>query len=482
MAEVWKGCKLAALLAAAFLSLAGCTRYAPPEPSKAGNVREESEKGAFGKERKESGKEVYGKSGEEPGKGEECGKEVSGKSGEEPGKGEECGREVSSKEGEGSGAGCSRQRDRRSGPVKVRGIYVSAYAAGNGEAMERLISRIGETELNAVVIDFKDDNGYITAETDSPVFGGLGACREYIGDLPGLLERLREQGIYTIARVAAFRDPFVGEKCPQWCFRDGNGAVLKDRDGMAWMNPFCREVWDYLAEAGRQAAKAGFDEVQFDYIRFSTDPALQRAADAAAAGEGRTKTDIITEFAGYIYDKLRPEGVYVSADVFGAVIAGGRDAEAVGQNYGTLAERLDYICPMIYPSHYGDGNFGLDHPDMHPYETILGALTDSREALADGENEADETDETGEAGEGPAGTSDLENEEGGRKGEEKMRAVVRPWLQDFTASWLKNHISYEEEEVREQIRAVEDAGYEEWMLWNAAGRYHYGALQPEDRG
>lgn len=374
--------------------------------------------------------------------------------------------------------------------MKAKGIYISAYAAGNEEMMERFIAWIGETELNAVVIDFKDDNGYITAETDSPAICGLGACREYIGDLPGLLERLRGQGIYTIARVAALRDPLIGEKCPQWCFQGESGAVLKDRDGMAWMNPFCKEVWDYLAEAGRQAAKAGFDEVQFDYVRFSTDPAFQRAADAAAAGEGRTKTDIITELTGYIYDKLRPEGVYVSADVFGAAITGGQDAEAVGQNYGSLAERLDYICPMIYPSHYGDGNFGLDHPDMHPYETILGALTDSQEALADGEHEADEAEadeagETGTAGEGPAVTSDLENEEASRKGEkagrkgEKTRAVVRPWLQDFTASWLKNHISYEEEEVREQIRAVEDAGYEEWMLWNAAGRYHYGALQPE---
>ena len=218
---------------------------------------------------------------------------------------------------------------------------------------------------------------------------------------------------------------------------------------MAWLDPYNEEVREYLAEVGRQAALAGFDEVQFDYIRFSTNNSLQKAA-VKAAGES-SKTDIITELAGYIYDELSSEGVYVSADVFGAIISSSGDAQAVGQDYAALASSLDYICPMIYPSHYGDGNFGLDHPDLHPYETIMGALADSKTAL----------------------------DTAGAETTQKT-AVVRPWLQDFTASWLKNHIAYGGEEIRSQIQAVYDAGYEEWILWSASNKYHYGALESEE--
>ena len=334
-------------------------------------------------------------------------------------------------------------------PVKVKGIYISAYAAGSRERMARIIEEIDRTELNAVVIDFKDDNGNITAEVESPMLQELGVCRPYISDLPGLLSELREHGIYTIARVVSLRDPKMGETRPQWCFQSESGEVLRDSDKMAWLDPYNEEVREYLAEVGRQAALAGFDEVQFDYIRFSTNNSLQKAA-VKAAGES-SKTDIITELAGYIYDELSSEGVYVSADVFGAIISSSGDAQAVGQDYAALASSLDYICPMIYPSHYGDGNFGLDHPDLHPYETIMGALADSKTAL----------------------------DTAGAETTQKT-AVVRPWLQDFTASWLKNHIAYGGEEIRSQIQAVYDAGYEEWILWSASNKYHYGALESEE--
>jgi len=157
--------------------------------------------------------------------------------------------------------------------------------------------------------------------------------------------------------------------------------------------------------------------------------------------KGRSKTDIITEFIQYAYDKLSSRNVFVSADVFGTIIGSKVDAEAVGQIYQEMANHLDYICPMIYPSHYGDGNFGIDHPDMEPYRTIRAALKLSRQDLAS----------TREAG--------------------KHQAIVRPWLQDFTASYLEHHIPYGAKEVRAQIQAVYDAGYDEWILWSASNRY-----------
>lgn len=342
-------------------------------------------------------------------------------------------------------------------PVKVKGIYLSAYTAGNEETVDSIIERIDETELNAVVIDFKTDEGYIAAEVDSELLKEVGACRNYIPDLPGLMEKLERHGIYTIARVVAFKDPYLAEQRPEWSLKTGDGSLYRDKQGLAWVNPYSTEVWDYLVETGTQAAMAGFDEIQFDYIRFSTDSTMRQVVFDENQTLGRSRTDIITEFTQYAYGKLRPLGVFVSADVFGAVIGSEQDARAVGQNYGDMACHVDYICPMIYPSHYGDGNFGLDHPDLYPYETVLRALQKSSSELA-------------EYGAGKATDSEILT---------RPRAVVRPWLQDFTATYLKNHKTYKDDEIREQIQAVYDAGYEEWILWNAANDYHYGGLLDE---
>lgn len=366
-------------------------------------------------------------------------------------------------------------KDQRT-PVKVKGIYVTAYVAGNREMMEHIISRIDGTELNAVVIDFKTDEGHIAAYVDSPVFDGVDACRNYIPNLPALMDTLKSHGIYTIARIVAFRDPWLAEKRPDLSLKRADGGVYRDRQGLSWVNPYKREVWDYLAEAGRQAAAAGFDEVQFDYIRFSTDSTMREVVFDEADTLGRSRTDVITEFAGYAYERLAPLGVFVSADVFGAIIGSGEDAAAVGQSYGAMADCVDYICPMIYPSHYGDGNFGLDHPDLHPYETISGALNQSSQELsAYREGRQEQSAEGGAQDERTHGQG-KQSPEGTRR---KEQAVVRPWLQDFTAGYLAHHRHYGEEELREQIQAVYDAGYEEWILWNASNQYHYGGLLNE---
>ena len=337
-------------------------------------------------------------------------------------------------------------RTNRREPVKVKGIYVSAYVAGNETMMDNIIKEIDATELNAVVIDFKNDDGRITAPIDSELFNEIGACKAYIPDMKALTDKLKEHDIYAIPRIVAFKDPYLAEKKPEWSLKKADGSIYRDKKGLAWVNPYRQEVWDYLVEAGTQAAEAGFDEIQFDYIRFATDSTMRQVVFDEEETKGRSKTDIIAEFTQYAYDSLTPLGVFVSADVFGAIIGSEEDAGAVGQIYGEMAQSLDYICPMIYPSHYGDGNFGLDHPDLHPYETILGALQKSEEELS-------------------------------AYPEEERQAVVRPWLQDFTATYLKHHIKYGNDEIREQIQAVYDAGYEEWILWNASNNYHYGGLE-----
>ena len=332
--------------------------------------------------------------------------------------------------------------------VKVRGIYISGPMAGSTELFQNILDSAAGTEINTVVIDFKDDQGRIICPVDSPVASEIGACRPYVQDMKELIASLKERGLYVIARVVAFRDPWLAEKKPEWSLHLADGSLYRDRQGMAWVDPYRKEVWDYLVEVGTEAKEAGFDEVQFDYIRFSTEGTMRDVVFDEAVTGGRSTTDVITEFVKYAYENLASQGLFVSADVFGTIIGSDIDAQAVGQVYTEMAKHLDYICPMIYPSHYGPGNFGLEHPDTMPYETVLEALKKSQMVM----DQAAEAD-----------------------GHVSSQAIVRPWLQDFTASYLGegNYIPYGYNEVQRQIQAVKDAGYDEWMLWSAANRYHF---------
>lgn len=336
-------------------------------------------------------------------------------------------------------------------PKKVRGIYISGPMSGSTEAFQSILNSAAATELNTVVIDFKDDEGRITCQIDSPLTSEIGACRPYVKDIRGLIASLKERGLYVIARVVAFRDPYLAEKKPEWSLHMADGSLYRDRQGMAWVDPYRREVWDYLIEVGTAAKEVGFDEVQFDYIRFSTEGSMKQVVFDEEVTKGRSKTEVITEFVKYAYEGLASQGLFVSADVFGTIIGSELDANAVGQSYTEMAKHLDYICPMIYPSHYSAGNFGIAHPDTQPYDTVLAALKKSREVM----EAAAETDD-----------------------HVSSQAVVRPWLQDFTASYLGEgkYIPYGADEVAAQIKAVKDAGYDEWMLWSAANRYHFDGI------
>lgn len=341
--------------------------------------------------------------------------------------------------------------------VKVRGIYVSAHVAGTKSMMDEIITHIEETEINAVVIDVKEDEGRVTYAMDVPLVTETGASVNYISDLPGLIGKLKAHGIYVIGRVVAFRDPYLAEVKPEWSLKTKDGKIYRDSKGLAWVDPYRREVWDYLASIGEAAAEDGFDEIQFDYIRFSAGKGMEDVVIPEEETEGLSKTDIITEFTRYAKERLEPKGVFVSADVFGTIIGSDGDAGIIGQNYRDMAEGLDYICPMIYPSHYGNGNFGLDYPDLHPYETIAAALGGSRRALEGTPSEATWSSASVKV---------------------EPSVIVRPWLQDFTASYLEHYIEYGPDEVRKQIQAVYDAGYEEWLLWDAKCTYTWDGLLP----
>lgn len=330
-------------------------------------------------------------------------------------------------------------------PSKVKALYLASKPVGNTERMDNLIRIFDETELNAVVIDIKDDYGKITYNMENvPSVVELESIESCIDDLPGLLKKFREHDIYCIARIVTMRDPHLARVKPEWMLTKPDGTIYKDNSGYTWVNPYKTEYWDYIKDIAIEAGRAGFQEIQFDYFRFCTDKGADDCLWDEELIQERDKISLITELAGYLYTALKDEGLYMACDVFGTIIRSKLDSRSVGQSYEELASIIDYMCPMVYPSHYANGNFGLDHPDLYPYEAISGALKRSRSALAS-------------------------IEEGTRV------AAVRPWLQAFTATWLGsgNYRTYDANAIREEIQAVYDSGYDEWILWSPSVTYDY---------
>lgn len=332
-------------------------------------------------------------------------------------------------------------------PVKVKGIYVTNQIVGT-DYMEDLINLADTTEINTMVLDVKDDHGKISYAMDNALAKEIGAVTNTITDMKGLVKELKDRDIYLIARIVAFKDPLLAEQRLSMAIKNSDGSIYRDKNGDGWVNPYRKDVWDYLVDIASQAAEVGFDEVQFDYIRFSTGNGIAKA-DFGKAAASKSKIEIISEFTKYVYDKLHPLGIYVSADVYGAIISSPIDSELVGQDYVEMAKYLDYICPMIYPSHFAEGNYGIAYPDLEPYNIIKKVLNASKKKL----------DQI------PVG---------------EHCAIVRPWLQDFTASWIEHHLEYGGREIREQINGVYSVDYEEWLLWNAGCKYSENGLKLED--
>lgn len=355
--------------------------------------------------------------------------------------------------------------------IRVKGIFVTGPMAGT-ENMDNLIALVEETELNAIVMDIKNDEGRVVYDMQIREVQDTGAGIRYVRDMEGLTKKCKDKNIYMIARIVAFKDPYLEKVNPQWCVHNADGSIFRDKDGLAWLNPYNREVWDYLLSIAEEALRIGFDEIQFDYLRFSTDSGMD-TVDFGEEGTEMDREEIITEFVKYASSRIHEIGGLISADVYGVVIDSERDQKIVGQNYMELSQYLDYISPMVYPSHYGAYNYNIPVPDAEPYLTVLTAMRQSRRALAGLPTEipsvSTETEDDTEnnvwvnvyADEELLSVAPMEN----------ITAGVRPWLQDFTATWVSGHIPYEAEQIRAQIQAVYDAGYEEWILWNASNRY-----------
>jgi hypothetical protein len=332
------------------------------------------------------------------------------------------------------------QNDRFPRPEFVRGIYLNAWTAGSTRRREALITLARRTEVNAFVIDIKDATGYVSHASEVPLVREVGATGEIrIRDLPGLLDRFEEEGIYPIARIVVAKDPILTEGRPDLAIQDSAGGVWLDQDSVRWLNFHDRRVWEYHVALAKEVVGLGFPEVQWDYVRFPDAPEAFLGRAVFPGADGRTRVEAVGGFLGYSKDVLSKEGATVTADVFGVTTSYRRDV-GIGQLWESMIDRVDVLLPMVYPSHYWPGSFGFDKPNAYPYEVVRRAL---RDALR-------------------------------RSAEVEGAGLTRPWLQDFSLG----DPPYDAPEVRAQIQATYDAGIQEWILWNPGSRYTESALMP----
>lgn len=303
--------------------------------------------------------------------------------------------------------------------------------------MDKVLQLLDRTELNAVVIDVRD-TGEMYFKTGIPLADESHATMVAVPRPAALFKRLEAHKVWPIARIACFRDNLVPAKHPELAVQLAGGKVWKDRSGHSWLDPYNRKNWDYIAQTVEFALDLGFPEIQLDYVRFPSEgtakgrvfPAKGAFADPKAQPE-----DVISAFAKFIGEKVRARGAVYSADIFG-IISSTKGDEGIGQELEKIAGPFDVISPMLYPSHFAKGEYGIANPDRAPYQILIKSLRDYKRRLP------------------------------------KMR--VRPWLQDFS---LQSH--YGVPEVQAQMKAVRVMGYSEFLLWNAGNHYTEAALAKE---
>lgn len=324
-------------------------------------------------------------------------------------------------------------------PPVIRGIYVSAYAAGNPRHRERLLALTDSTELNTWVVDVKDEDG---VRYPSQVPEARAAAHERsipIADLAALVDTLQAHGIHPIARIVTFKDPRLARLRPELAIRNQAGGVWRDRQRLPWVSPWDRRVWEVNLDVAEEAVRAGFREVQFDYVRFpEAYRSLGPQVHPAATGD---RADAITAFLEAARARLHPLGAVVTADVFGLSMNDPGDV-GIGQQWERLSGTVDHLLPMVYPSHYFPTHLpGIARPNRMPGETIARSV-----------------------GMGVARNQRLE-----RDGTRPARII--PWLQAFTATWNDPGYRYGPAQAEAQIRAVHALGLEDWIFWNPSSKY-----------
>ena len=328
-------------------------------------------------------------------------------------------------------------------PFSVRGIYLPFGLLTSEARVRELIDLVDRTELNAIVVDVKSDRGWLAYASEVEEAQHSRAYNPAVMEIGTFLELCREKGIYTIARLVLFKDPWLAATYPEWAVRSDDGQVWTDGEGSAWADPFRKEVQDYNIAIAKEVAALGFDELQFDYLRFPSDGDVNRLAYVEES-TAEARSGAIAAFCARLRAELDSYDIVISADVFGLTVwVSPAEDMGIGQRVADILPYVDYISPMLYPATFVSGNLGYENPLQHPYEVVYRSCVELQKRI-----------------ESVSSPREL--------------AKVRPWLQHYSAKG----VVYGTEEMNLQKQGSADADTRGWMFWNAAGRYLEEAFAP----
>ncbi len=334
-------------------------------------------------------------------------------------------------------------------PISVKAIYMTQCVAGTKDFRERLVKLIDTTELNGVVIDIKDYSGRISFRSENPILKDKLSPTCRADDMMQFIGYLHGKGIYVMGRITVFQDPYLSKSEPRLAVKKASNKELlwKDKKGISYIDPGARDEWDYIVTLSEEAYKIGFDELNFDYIRFPSDGDMSDiyfpwSDETIKKDPLHGKATILKDFFKYLSEKLRNDipGIVLSADLFGMTTTNTDDLN-IGQVLENTTPYFDFIDPMVYPSHYPPTFHGFKNPAEHPYEVVKFSMDTAVTRL------------------NAASTTPLK---------------LRPWLQDFDLGAV-----YTADMVRAQIKATYDAGLTSWLVWDAGNTYTPGALDNE---
>jgi hypothetical protein len=323
-------------------------------------------------------------------------------------------------------------RDPAATPV-ISGLYVNRFAAQSARKMRWLVGVADSTEINGFVIDMKDEFGLNFHSQNAEFRKNEGAGHGMVRDVRGLLDTLHAHNIFAIARIVVFKDPTTAQVNPSWTIRQPDSSIWHDKKNTSWVDPYNRALWDYNIGIAEELVHLGFDEIQFDYIRFP-EPYKSLPPQVFHATNGISKPDLLATFLKTAHERLNKLGVRSTADVFGFVTTVHGPLE-VGQWWEKLAPVTDVLLPMTYPSHFPHGTFGIQRPNAEPYQIQKISIDAARER------------------DKKLGITAPEH--------------VRPWIQAFSLG----KPPYGAKEVEEQKRGIYDAGYDGWVLWHPGSKY-----------
>jgi len=324
-------------------------------------------------------------------------------------------------------------------PAQVKGIYMSQCVVGTPSFRERLVKLIDTTELNSVIIDIRDYTGKISFTTDNPILKDMVSDACGASDMKSFISELHDKNIYVIGRITVFQNPYYTKAHPEQAVQTKGGGVWKDNKGLSFVDVGAKPYWDTVVELSKVSYEQGFDEINYDYVRFPSDGPMSQVV--YSWGKGLTKADALKEFFQYLHDKLEPTGAILSVDLFGMTTSNYDDLN-IGQVLENAAPYFDFVSPMVYPSHYPPTWSGFKNPAANPYEVVKIAM---------------------------------------QKGVERLKAMgenplkLRPWLQDFDLG-----ATYDKEKILAQIKATYDVGLNSWMLWDPKNLYTIEALKKDD--